>query len=355
MFGTHSTRYHHQYRHQSPEVQWYNRSPHNAMYRPFGAFSASPSPSPSPPGSPYSASASASASSSGSSSGSRFLPGAAGSSFCPTAYSRSAERQRRLGPPTCWSASSGSSPPPYIPTPEEVQREADEAAWEAEEQSYYYYMEPGPRYPSNLMRGGREAWAGRLHEERMQREWEAEQRRLEREQQGHGFGSRGRALLGAIRRCFSWPFSAAFGSRRAETGAGVDYHASAEADTNSDAGPGSDASTSGWGYSCSYDYGWADDDEEEPKPRATPIEPLAKVYLRRLGKKLQLVALWLVLLLFVLAFMWALETVLTEVVETVVEAVLGGINGTEEDSEIVYVLVENYRSWCVASCRAGTE
>lgn len=347
-----SVHYHHQYRHQTHSAQWYDRSPHNAMHRPFGAFSVPPSPSPSPTPSP---SPSPSWSSPpGSGSGSAFLPGAAESSFCPTAFSRSAERHRRLTPPNRgfgpWGAGPGPSPPPYIPTPEEVREEAARAAWEAEEQAYFGAMQPGPRFPSNLMRGGRDAWVGRLYEEQMQREREAEEKRLQREQQqqqqGRGLGRCGRAVWRAIRHCFSWPFSSASGAG-AEAGAEVDYAASADADT--------DASVSGYDYDydhgVGYGHGFGYGAVEEVEAEVFPIhEPLAKVYIRRLGRKLQSAALWLALSLLVMTFMWGLEILAVKLVETVVEGVLGiaGFEDPDAPAEVVYVLVENYRSWCVA-------
>ncbi|RYO80247.1 hypothetical protein DL766_007839 [Monosporascus sp. MC13-8B] len=52
------------------------------------------------------------------------------------------------------------TPPPHVPTPAERRRQRELAAWLAQ-QNAFYAMAPGPRYPDNLTPGSQEARRGR--------------------------------------------------------------------------------------------------------------------------------------------------------------------------------------------------
>ncbi|RYP68846.1 hypothetical protein DL771_006464 [Monosporascus sp. 5C6A] len=92
-------------------------------------------------------------------------------------------------------AGSKPTPPPHVPTAAERRRQRELAAWLAQ-QNAFYGMAPGPRYPDNLAPGSREARRGR--QERAARE--AAERHAERGRWGERAALRAAgAWCGAVR------------------------------------------------------------------------------------------------------------------------------------------------------------
>lgn len=232
-----------------PDPPWWTRSPYNPMYRPFGCFTTAQQ----------------------------------------TTYNNSSNRATaRLQP----------SPPPYFPTKEEIRSAKARAAWVADQQAIPR-MEPGPRFPANLMRGGRDAQQGRIYEERKRREAEEREREAEHELRRKNGGSGG-IVMGALRRQFS-SMSGSKGSDGGSDGAAVFPRQGARAKLQ-----------------------------------------------RYLAPKVQTAADLLLTLLLIVVSMWILGWLAPDSAEPVLEAG-DGEAGADAAPEIAYFLVENYRSWCVVA------
>ncbi|RYP08364.1 hypothetical protein DL764_001933 [Monosporascus ibericus] len=181
-------------------------------------------------------------------------------------------------------AGSKPAPPPYVPPAAARRRQRELAAWLAQ-QNAFYAMAPGPRYPDNLAPGSREARRGR--QERAARE--AAERHVERGRWGE------RAALRAVG---AWCGAVRGGVRRAQR-------------------------------------------EFDDSARGT-LAPALRTWRRGMARRLRAAAGVCLLVLALALGMWALGFLALGIAERV----LG-----EEDEGVpdgpVYVLVENYRSWCV--------
>ncbi|RYP84504.1 hypothetical protein DL769_001163 [Monosporascus sp. CRB-8-3] len=181
-------------------------------------------------------------------------------------------------------AGSKPTPPPYVPTPAERRRQRELAAWLAQ-QNAFYAMAPGPRYPDNLAPGSREARRGR--QERAARE------ALERLRERGRWGERA-----ALRAVGAWCGAVRGEVRRAR--------------------------------------------REFADSARGALAPAPWAWRRGVARRLRAAAGVCLLVLALALGMWVLGFLAL--------GIAGRVLG-EEDEGVpdgpVYVLVENYRSWCV--------